>query len=130
MPLLPPLMNLAFRKYLKNDPGSQAAVKEILEQVKPDLTQEYFCHLTHLLGDLRNHLGTHTKEDFAFQKGRVLIIEPDDDKTFTPDIKEELVAMMPEPKVVHDLPDGHLALMFDMDQFQRIINAFMEGQVL
>jgi hypothetical protein len=44
-----------------------------------------------LLGDLRSSFGTHHKEDFEYLKGRVLIIEPDDDKTFTDDIKEALI---------------------------------------
>ncbi|MBQ8967106.1 alpha/beta hydrolase [Ruminococcus sp.] len=130
MSLLTPIMNLAFKKHLKNDPAAQAVIREILEQVKPDMTREYFCHMTRLLGDLREHLGTHRKEDFDFLKGRVLIIEPDDDKTFTDDVKQELVRMMPDPEVVHELKGGHLAMLFDIDGFLDIINSFMDRQAL
>lgn len=130
MKLLPSLMNLAFKKHLKDNPGAQTGVKEILKQVGPDMTKDYFCHMAHLLGDLRNYLGTHQKEDFAFFKGRVLIIEPDDDKTFTDDIKEELIRMMPDPRVVRELPGGHLAMMFDLEGFMKIMNDFMLTQGL
>ena len=128
MSLLPVIMNLAFKKHLKDNPGAQKAVKGLLEQVKPDLTKEYFCHMSHLLGDLRNHLGTHNKRDFEYLKGRVLIIEPDDDKTFTADIKDELINMMPEPTVLREIPGGHLAMMLDTDGFMKIINDFMDKQ--
>lgn len=130
MSLLPALMNLAFKKHLKNNPGAQEAIKEILKQVKPDMTKEYFCHMAHLLGDLRNHIGTHSQKDFEFLRERVLIIEPDDDKTFSEDIKQELIRMMPKPEVVRNLSGGHLAMMFDFDGFIKIINGFMDKQVL
>ncbi|MCM1524963.1 MAG: alpha/beta hydrolase [Ruminococcus sp.] len=128
--LMPVIMNLAFKKHLKDDPSGQAAVKEILNMIKPDLTREYLCHMAHLLGDLRNHAGTHSKADFAYLDGRVLIIEPDDDKTFTADIKEALISSMPNPTVIRSLAGGHLAIMLDTDGFMEIINNFMDKQEL
>ncbi|MCM1102185.1 MAG: alpha/beta hydrolase [Clostridium sp.] len=128
--LLPALMNLAFKKHLKDNPGGRDAIREILNMVKPDLTNEYLCHMGHLLGDLRNHVGTYSREDFAYLKGRVLIIEPDDDPTFTADIKETLIGSMPEPAVVREIPGGHLAMMLDTDGFVKIIDRFMDGQGL
>ena len=101
--LLPAIMELAFKKHLKNSPETQRAIKELMKQIKGSMTNEYFVHMDTLLGDLRNSFGTHHKEDFAYLKGRVLIIEPDDDKTFTDDIKESLINIMTEPKVVRDL---------------------------
>ena len=64
--LLPVMMNLAFKKYLKDKPGASKSVKELMRQLKPVMTKEYFCHMTSLLGDLRNYIGTHHKEDFEF----------------------------------------------------------------
>ncbi len=130
MSLLPGILNLAFKKYLKDDPGAQKAVKELLNQVKPDLTKEYFCHMTHLLCDLRNYLGTCDEQDYAYLKGRVLIIEPDDDKTFTTDIKDELIRIMPEPTVYRDIEGGHLAMLMDTDTCVRMVDDFMEKQKL
>lgn len=128
--LLPALMNLAFKKHLKDNPGAQDAIKEILNQVKPDLTNEYLCHMGHLLGDLRNHVGAHSKEDYTYLKGNVLIIEPDDDKTFTADIKDALIGSMTEPTVVREISGGHLAMMLDTDSFMDIIDHFMDEQNL
>lgn len=128
--LLPALMNLAFKKHLKNAPETQKAIKELMKQIKPSMTNEYFVHMDTLLGDLRNSFGTHHKEDFEYLKGRVLIIEPDDDKTFTDDIKVALINIMTEPKVVRDLKGGHLAMMLNPDEMLGIINEFLASQKL
>lgn len=128
--LLPALMNLAFKKHLKNSPETQKAIKELMKHIKPSMTNEYFVHMDTLLGDLRNSFGTHHKEDFEYLKGRVLIIELDDDKTFTDDIKVALINIMTEPKVVRDLKGGHLAMMLNPDEMLGIINEFLASQKL
>ena len=128
MPLLPVVMNLAFKKYLKDMPEAYENVKDMMNQLKPGMTKEYFCHMTALLGDIRNHIGTHHTEDFAFLKGHVLIIEPDDDKTFTDDIKTALINIMPEPEVIHNLQGGHLALLFHPDEFIQTISDFINAK--
>lgn len=101
-----------------------------MKQIKGSMTNEYFVHMDTLLGDLRNSFGTHHKEDFAYLKGRVLIIEPDDDKTFTDDIKESLINIMTEPKVVRDLKGGHLVIMLSPDEILGIIDKFISSQQL
>ena len=101
-----------------------------MKQIKGSMTNEYFVHMDTLLGDLRSSFGTHHKEDFSYLKGRVLIIEPDDDKTFTDDIKEALINIMTEPKVVRDLKGGHLAIMLSPDEILEIIDKFISSQQL
>jgi len=128
--LLPVIMKRAFKKHMNNMPGAYESVKELINQLKPIMTPDYFCHMTSLLCDLRDYFGTHQREDFAFLKGRVLIIEPDDDETFTVDIKEALFDMMEEPQVIRDMPGGHLAIMFNPDEFLSVIDSFLEKQVL
>ncbi len=130
MPLLPKLMDIAFKRYLKNDPAAMNMVRGVLEYVKRDMTNEYFAHMDHLLGDLRNHIGRHTSRDFEYLSGRVLIIEPEDDNTFTPDVKDALINIMPEPAVVRDITGGHLAIMFDTEKYIGIVHDFMDGQAL
>ena len=130
MPLLPALMDVAFKRHLKNDPAALNVVRGMLEHVRKDMTNEYFAHMDHLLGDLRNHIGTHKKEDLAYLDGKVLIIEPDDDNTFTPDIKDALIEIMPSPTVVRDISGGHLAMLFDTEKYIGIINDFMDAQCL
>lgn len=128
--LLPAIMGIAFKKHLKDSPETYKAIKELMKQIKTSMTNEYFVHMDTLLGDLRNSFGTHHKEDFAYLKGRVLIIEPDDDKTFTDDIKEALVNIMSEPKVVRDVKGGHLAMMLNPDEMLGIIDGFIASQKL
>jgi len=128
MPLLPAMMNLAFKKYLKDTPDAYEAVKTLMQCLKADMTKEYFCHMTSLLGDIRNHIGTHDKKDFAFLKQHVLIIEPDDDKTFTQDIKNALINIMPEPEVICKPQGGHLGLLFHPDEFIQIISDFINSR--
>lgn len=128
--LLPAIMGLAFKKHLKDSPETYKAIKELMNQIKPSMTNEYFVHMDTLLGDLRSSFGTHHKEDFAYLKGRVLIIEPDDDKTFTNDIKEALINIMTEPKVVRDIKGGHLAMMLNPDEMLSIIDEFIASQKL
>ena len=82
-------------------------------------------HMTRLLGDLRNHFGRYSKADFAYLKGKVLIIEPVDDKTFTDDIKMALCNMMSEPRVIDEVEGGHLAIMFNPDGYIRLIDEFI-----
>ena len=101
-----------------------------MKQIKDSMTNEYFVHMDTLLGDLRNHFGTHRKEDFAYLDGRVLIIEPDDDKTFTDDIKNAMINLIPNPKVVRNLKGGHLAIMLAPDETLDIISQFLRSQKL
>lgn len=128
--LLPAIMGFAFKKYLKNSPETYVAIKELMKQIKPSMTNEYFVHMDTLLGDLRSSFGTHHKEDFEYLKGRVLIIEPDDDKTFTDDIKEALINIMTEPKVVRDIKGGHLAMMLNPDETLDMVDDFLDSQML
>ena len=48
---------------------------------------------------------------------RVLLILSEDDTTFTPACREDLIALMPSPTVVTDLTGGHLALMVRLEQY-------------
>lgn len=128
--LLPAIMGIAFKKHLKNSPEVYAAIKELMKQIRPSMTNAYFVHMDTLLGDLRSAFGTHHKEDFAYLKGRVLIIEPNDDKTFTDDIKEALINIMTEPQVVKDIEGGHLAMMLNPDEILDIMNKFIASQKL
>ncbi|MBR1797767.1 MAG: alpha/beta hydrolase [Clostridiales bacterium] len=128
MSLLPVLLNLAFKVKMKDNPAGQRVVKDFIDYLKPDLTREYFIHMTRLLCDLRNHLGTHRKEDFEYLRGRILVIEPEDDDTFTADVKEGLINDMPDPVVNREISGGHLAMMFDTDNFIDVIDRFMSEQ--
>ena len=128
MSMLPGILKLAFKVKMKDNPKGQKVIQEFIDYLKPDLTRDYFIHMTRLLCDLRNHLGTISKEDLEYLRGHVLIIEPEDDDTFTSDIKEGLISDMPDPVVNRDISGGHLAMMFDTDNFIKVIDSFMSEQ--
>ena len=46
------------------------------------------------------------------------------------DIKKALFNIMTDPVVIHEMEGGHLALMFNPDEFTKVINDFMEKQEL
>lgn len=105
----------------------KAAPRTTCRILAKDFTYRYFKNPS---CDLRNHLGTHQKEDFEYLDGRVCIIEPDDDDTFTDDVKSGLIDDMPSPAVIRDISGGHLAMMFDTDKFAAAIDDFMDNQKL
>lgn len=118
---------LMFKPHMKGDKKAYQTIKDLIKILEPEMSKDHFIHMTRLLGDLRKHFGLYRKEDFEYLKGKVLIIEPTDDKTFTDDIKKALCAMMPQPKVIDEVEGGHLAIMFDPDGYIRLIDDCIEG---
>lgn len=118
---------MMFKKHLKGDKKAYKTIKELIQILKPEMSKGHFVHMTQLLGDLRNHFGLYKKEDFEYLKGKVLIIEPVDDKTFTDDIKEALCNMMIEPTVIHEVEGGHLAIMFNPEGYINLIDEFISN---
>ena len=116
---------MMFKPHLKGDKKAYKTIKELIKILEPEMSKEHFVHMTRLLGDLRNHFGRYSKADFAYLKGKVLIIEPVDDKTFTEDIKMALCNMMSEPRVIDEVEGGHLAIMFNPDGYIRLIDEFI-----
>ena len=119
---------LMFKPYMKEDKRAYQTIKDLIKILEPEMSREHFIHMTHLLGDLRNHFGLYQKEDFEYLTGKVLIIEPVDDKTFTDDIKKALYNMMPQPKVADEVEGGHLAIMFHPDGVIHLIDEFIGNQ--
>lgn len=116
---------MMFKKHLQGNKKAYKTIKELIQILKPEMSKGHFVHMTQLLGDLRNHFGLYKKEDYEYLKGKVLIIEPVDDKTFTDDIKEALCNMMSEPTVIHEVEGGHLAIMFNPDGYIKVIDEFI-----
>ena len=119
------LFPLMFKPHLKGNKKAYQVIKDLIKILEPEMSKEHCIHMTHLLGDLRNHFGLYKKEDFNYLKGKVLIIEPIDDRTFTDDIKKALCNMMSEPKVVERIEGGHLAIMFNHEKYTKLIDEFI-----
>ena len=127
MGLVMAMFPMMFKTHLKGDKKAYKTIKELIKILEPEMSKEHFVHMTHLLGDLRNHFGLYNKGDFEYLKGRVLIIEPVDDKTFTEDIKKALCNMMSTPKVIDEVDGGHLAIMFNPDGYIKLIDEFISN---
>lgn len=120
---------MMFKPHLKDDKKAYKTIKELIKILEPEMSKEHFVHMTRLLGDLRNHFGLYNKRDFEYLKGKVLIIEPVDDKTFTDDIKQALCNMMSEPQVIDEVEGGHLAIMFNPDGYIKLIDEFISNEL-
>ena len=116
---------MMFKKHLNGDKEAYKTIKDLIKILEPEMSKDHFIHMTHLLGDLRNHFGLYSRKDFEYLKGKVLIIEPVDDLTFTEDIKKALCDMMSEPKVIEEVDGGHLAIMFNPDGYIKLIDEFI-----
>jgi len=127
MKLAMAMFPMMFKPHLKGDKAAYQTMKELIKILETEMRKEHFVHMTRLLGDLRNHFGLYRKEDFVYLAGKVLIIEPVDDNTFTEDIKRALCNMMTEPKVVAEVEGGHLAIMFNPDGYIKLIDEFILG---
>lgn len=107
--------------------AEKAAMEELCDAMLELLTKPYEAHMIDFLVDAQHHLGM-TRDDFALWKGKVLLILSEDDTTFTPACKQDLIHLMPEPAVVTDLTGGHLALMVRLEDYVELVTKFINAQ--
>ena len=60
----------------------------------------------------------------------MLLIEPDDDKTFSDDLKDALINIMTEPMVIRNIKGGHLAIIFNPEDTLMLVDEFINSQNL
>ena len=58
----------------------------------------------------------------------MLLILSEDDTTFTPACKQDLIDLMPSPTVVTHLTGGHLALMVRLEQYADLVTGFIKAR--
>ena len=125
-PLIKRMMRWAVMKK-KTDgftPQEKAAMEELCGAMMELLTKPYEQHMIDFLCDAEHYFGM-TCDDFAPWEGRVLLILSEDDTTFTPACREDLIALMPSPTVVTDLTGGHLALIVRLEQYADLVTKFI-----
>ena len=105
-------------------PQEKTAMEELCGAMMELLTKSYEEHMIDFLCDAEHYFGM-TRNDFAPWEGRVLLILSEDDTTFTPACREDLIALMPSPTVVTDLTGGHLALLVRLDQYADLVTDFI-----
>lgn len=89
-----------------------------------NLEKSYELHMLQLLIQLEDYVDSNA-EDFAYLEGNVLLILSEDDHTFHTEVKEALIDLMPNPKVITDLTGGHLALLVRSQDYVALISQFI-----
>lgn len=107
--------------------AEKVAMEEICGAMLELLTKPYEAHMIDFLCDAEHHFGM-SREDFAPWAGRVLLILSEDDTTFSPACKRDLIDLMPDPTVVTDLTGGHLALMVRLEQYAELVTEFIKAR--
>ena len=88
-----------------------------------DYTGKFDVHMTSLLVDIMNQKPC-KKEEFDYLKGKVMLILPDDDESFTTQMQNDLIKLFEEPYVVEHITGGHLAPILQTERYVEEINAF------
>ena len=103
-------------------------MREFFTWAFKDYTGAFDVHMTSLLIDIMNQTPCR-KEEFGYLKGKVLLILPDDDDTFTPQMQRELIALFEAPMVVEHIRGGHLAPILQTETFVAAIRDFVNRKI-
>lgn len=99
-------------------------LNEVFNVMDTQLNRKYQLHMSNLLIDLQYHFNN-KKENFEFLEDKVLLILSPDDYTFTQGVRDELINIMHNPKVINDFTGGHIALMVKFDKYINAIKAYV-----
>ncbi len=103
------------------------AMGELCDAMMGLLTKSYEAHMIDFLCDAENHFGME-RRDFATWDGKILLILSEDDTTFTPACKQDLIDLMPGATVVTDLEGGHLALLVRLERYAELVTAYIAAR--
>ena len=109
-------------------PQEKVAIEELCDAMLELLTKPYEAHMIDFLLDAEHYLNL-TQEDFAPWEERVMLVLSEDDTTFTPTCKKDLIDLMPKPTVVTNLTGGHLALMVRLDEYAELVTKFIMTRI-
>ena len=122
--LLAPVFKLMAGGVVK-DKAMRRDFKDIVDICRGSMSGAYFAHMDMLLGDVRNYVGTETREDFAPFAGETLLFFSKEDTIFCDSLKRDLVDLMTDPVVVRDLRGGHFAMMASLDEYAGTVARFV-----
>ena len=101
-----------------------AYMKDFIQWIYEGYTRQTDLHMTRLMADIGN-LTPVRSEDFDYLKGRVQLILPQNDKAFSPQMQEELMALLRYPDT-ETMEGGHLATLFRAEEFAARTDAFLK----
>lgn len=124
---LKPAMIKACMRHAENAAKEeQAYMLDMFRFIYRDYTRELDLHMTELLMDIM-HLDPSTPDDFAYLKDRVLLILPENDDSFTPEMQKDLISIMPDSIIVEGVDSGHISTLLQADRYVEEIKRFAEG---
>ena len=127
--LLKPLLIKASLKKIKNvSENEYRYMKDFFVWAFKDYTGKFDVHMTSLLVDIMNQKPCRKKE-FDHLKGKVMLILPDDDESFTTQMQHDLIALFEEPYVVEHITGGHLAPILQTDRYVKEAEAFIKERI-
>ncbi len=126
---LKPAMIRACLRHAENaSPEVRAYLLDMFRFIYRDYTRELDLHMTTLLMDLMNQTPC-APEEFAYLKGRVLLILPENDGNFTPEMQKDLIAMMPESVIVEGIDSGHISTLLEADRYVEELRRFLDSLI-
>ena len=126
---LKPLLIKSSLKHLKNVSDEEYKyMKDFFTWAFKDYQQDFDVHMTSLLIGIMNQSPCQ-KEEFAYLKDKVMLILPDDDDTFTPDMQRALISLFDAPYVVEHISGGHLAPIMQAEKYSAKIVDFMRERI-
>ena len=123
---LKPLMIKACMRHAENASDEETAyMLDMFRFIYRDYTRELDIHMTSLLMDVMD-LAPSTPDDYACLKGHVLLILPENDASFSPEMQKDLIAMMPDSVIVEGVDSGHISTLLQADRYIDEIRKFAQ----
>jgi pimeloyl-ACP methyl ester carboxylesterase len=123
---LKPVMIRSCMRMAKNTtPEVYKYTKDMFRFIYRDYTRKLDLHMTNLLIDLMNQTPC-KPEDFSYLKGKVLLILPENDESFTLEMQKNLINMMPESIIVEGVDSGHISTLIEVERYVEEIRKFLE----
>ena len=120
---LKPKMIRTGTSHTKHEPPEvQAYVSDMFRVLFKSYTKKKDLHATGLLLNLFQ-VKPMVPEDFAYLKGKVLLMLPKHD-FFSPRMQESLIALMHEPETIY-IEGGHLGTVLKVEQYSTAIRDFL-----
>jgi len=122
--LKPSMIRMCMRHAENVSKEEYAYIKNMFRYIYIDYTRELDIHMTELLFDLGNQMPC-AADEFAYLKDRVLLILPENDDSFTPEMQKDLTDLMPECTIVEGIDSGHISTMIEVDRYVDEIKRFV-----
>lgn len=106
------------------DDDAKAYFADMFDHVYASYTREKDLHVSRLMRDFGRQEPCR-REDFAYLAGRVLLLLPEDDSAFPPELQQELVDEQTDPVVVPGIKGGHLTTMLNYRDFIAHLRTFV-----